>query len=147
MKSTHWQVRAAVLMALALVLTGCSGNDSDQGSGDSDVGTSTDKGCQPSQPIALQVVARNTAGTEHLDEVTACTSDQQYGPILLINDGDAVWRLFTDSPGPTSVEDSNIGTQAFRSDMESGGVMSTPVLIPGESVLVPGTPGQVSWQL
>jgi hypothetical protein len=146
-------IAGAAVLVLAGGLAAC-GEDSGAGAGhdppDPTTGETADppsrfepdaSAClDPRYPLPLTVETSVDAERPYIENVVACTGDEQYGPLWLRNVGEEVWNM----PDDLEIEwlensdESFVFAEAFD---------SPAFLVPGDQVVVHAVPTAVSWDL
>ena len=148
----------AVLLLLGFsVLAACDSADDDQG-GDYPVGgdlggvggergarpatswTFDETQCPSRYPIPLTVSTTVDAERDYVQNVVACTSDEQYGPVWLHNVGKEIWVFDSDA-------ESEFIAFTDESDVFAESLGNPDILVPEDELVIQAPPRRVSWTL
>ena len=141
MRATTTISVAAALLCASATLSGC-GNDSSRTTGPTPW-TFTPSDCPSDYPLPLTVSTSVDQERPYVQNVVACTSDEQYGPVYLHNVGDEVWTLDNMLVDRRYLDN----TEASYAFAVTFGYAHRPLLDPDDELLVSAPPGKVSWTL
>jgi hypothetical protein len=149
---------AVLLLLVPSVLAACDSEEGDPGGGypaGGDLGGAGEGGeerlatswtfdesqCASGYPIPLTVSTTVDSERDYVQNVVACTRDEQYGPVWLHNVGHEIWRFNSGAAESEFIEFTD------ESDVFAESFDNPAILVPDDVLVIHAPPRRVSWTL